>query len=173
MLSCFSLTKPKLSASLSLFRFFPPHAASPSHSHARRLTHRLTISSHRLTITPHTSSQSRRLSLFLSSSGFPSSAASPSHSHPLSLTHRLTISHSQTQSHDLNLNLTLSDSNSLSPPPSLSRTYPRRLMVSRLLSLSLFTAHGLPSFKPFFKKSSISQSVSLFTAHGCSLSLSL
>uniref|UniRef100_A0A2N9GCA4 Uncharacterized protein n=1 Tax=Fagus sylvatica TaxID=28930 RepID=A0A2N9GCA4_FAGSY len=50
------------------------------------------------------------------------------------------ISHSQTQSHDLNLNLSLSDSinhrNSLSPPPSLSRTYPRRLMVSRLLSLS-------------------------------------
>uniref|UniRef100_A0A2N9FHT6 Uncharacterized protein n=1 Tax=Fagus sylvatica TaxID=28930 RepID=A0A2N9FHT6_FAGSY len=26
--------------------FFPPHAASPSHSHARRLSHRLKISSH-------------------------------------------------------------------------------------------------------------------------------
>uniref|UniRef100_A0A2N9EI70 Uncharacterized protein n=1 Tax=Fagus sylvatica TaxID=28930 RepID=A0A2N9EI70_FAGSY len=51
--------------------FFPPHAASPSHSHARRLSHQLTISSHGLDLSLSDSisqSQSQSLTLRLDQS---------------------------------------------------------------------------------------------------------
>jgi hypothetical protein len=141
-----SLTKPKLSASLSLFRFFPPHAASPSHSHARRLTHRLTISSHRLTITPHTSSQSRRLT-----------HRSRSLTLRLNLTISIAISHSQTQTHCHRRH------HSAITPPSLSRSHGCSLSLYSLLT-------DFQASSPFFKKA---QSVSLSIHCSRLLSLSL